>query len=344
MKSNNMGIFNKKKKEKLKEQEQIKEAVRKKYSDEISENVIFHVMPKKFHLDNEKADSAKIAGVLIILGGIIFLLILSFAFYWVIFKMSAQPTDTILPETAIENKKDEEASETKPEEKTEIIPEENLIIEEEEPDEELIPEEDPIVEPEEVEIATSTPEISLLMGDSDGDGLMDREELIFGTDPEKSDTDGDTYNDLTEILNLYNPAGSGSIAENAGISKHENNNYNYNFLYPAKWEKKSVGGEDSLIFKAPDDHFISVIVQPNPDLKNIQEWYSVQFPSETISEDSVINGQGWAGIVKTETNILYLCDNEYNYIISVSYSTGGENQAIYKNIFDLAVKTFKIGD
>jgi len=47
--------------------------------------------------------------------------------------------------------------------------------------------------------------------DSDQDGLNDSLENAIGTDYLKSDTDGDGYNDQDEILNNYNPLGSGKI-------------------------------------------------------------------------------------------------------------------------------------
>jgi hypothetical protein len=41
--------------------------------------------------------------------------------------------------------------------------------------------------------------------DSDGDGLSDKVELTFGTDPKKPDTDGDGYKDKLEITSGYSP-------------------------------------------------------------------------------------------------------------------------------------------
>ncbi|MBU1202548.1 fibronectin type III domain-containing protein [Patescibacteria group bacterium] len=45
--------------------------------------------------------------------------------------------------------------------------------------------------------------------DSDRDGLIDSYEVAIGTDPLNYDTDGDGYNDGTEIKNGYNPKGPG---------------------------------------------------------------------------------------------------------------------------------------
>ena len=49
--------------------------------------------------------------------------------------------------------------------------------------------------------------------DSDNDGLLDEAELQWKTDMNKPDTDGDGYKDGDEVLNGYNPLGSGRIGQ-----------------------------------------------------------------------------------------------------------------------------------
>jgi len=53
--------------------------------------------------------------------------------------------------------------------------------------------------------------------DSDGDGLSDEEEKIYGADPFNPDTDGDGYLDGVEVANGYNPLGAGKLARNTAI-------------------------------------------------------------------------------------------------------------------------------
>lgn len=50
--------------------------------------------------------------------------------------------------------------------------------------------------------------------DTDGDGLLDIwETQVYGTDPNKADTDGDKYADKLEITSGKNPLGKGGIKE-----------------------------------------------------------------------------------------------------------------------------------
>lgn len=48
--------------------------------------------------------------------------------------------------------------------------------------------------------------------DTDSDGLGDREEVkVYGTNPRKADTDGDTFLDGQEVAGGYNPNGEGKL-------------------------------------------------------------------------------------------------------------------------------------
>jgi len=47
--------------------------------------------------------------------------------------------------------------------------------------------------------------------DSDSDGLSDKLEKWYGTDPHKKDTDNDGFSDHDEVKNKYNPTGNGEI-------------------------------------------------------------------------------------------------------------------------------------
>lgn len=47
--------------------------------------------------------------------------------------------------------------------------------------------------------------------DTDGDGLVDSQEVVYGTNVSNPDTDGDGYSDGEEVSNGYNPLGEGRL-------------------------------------------------------------------------------------------------------------------------------------
>ena len=89
---------------------------------------------------------------------------------------------------------------------------------------------DGVFDQDEVEAYHTDP----LLDDSDSDNLGDFEEVItYGTDPNDPDSDDDGYLDGTEIINGYNPLGSGLLEDmipppppnntNLNTSTNENN-------------------------------------------------------------------------------------------------------------------------
>lgn len=55
--------------------------------------------------------------------------------------------------------------------------------------------------------------------DSDGDGLPDNLEIAIGSDPFNKDTNNNGYSDYTELLNSYNPIGSGKMKHDLNFAK-----------------------------------------------------------------------------------------------------------------------------
>lgn len=53
--------------------------------------------------------------------------------------------------------------------------------------------------------------------DTDNDGLSDRMETFYGTDPKNPDTDADGYNDGTEVQNGYDPNGPGLLNDQTDL-------------------------------------------------------------------------------------------------------------------------------
>ena len=180
--------------------------------------------------------------------------------------------------------------------------------------------------------------------DSDNDGLADKEEILLGCDAGNMDSDGDGYNDLSEVMNLYNPAGANKLINNPNISKYLNNSFNYNLLYPADWSFSAIGGDDSVMFRSSDNQFIQVIGQDNQDREPIGNWYKKQFDIAAIDSAKLIITDNWQGIKSEDGLIIYLTDKQYNNIITITYIPGQDNVLDYINIFEMMIKSLEIGN
>ncbi len=81
---------------------------------------------------------------------------------------------------------------------------------------------------DEVSENTNTAKVVDLKADTDGDGLIDVKEDVYGTDINKADTDGDGYTDFEEVEAGFNPLGEGDLYANKNVNTNTNANENVN--------------------------------------------------------------------------------------------------------------------
>ncbi len=317
---------------------------------EKQDNIVIHTMPERFRIIKVGASKARMTGLLIFGGGGIVLIAMSILLYFFIFRDKAsQPIEYQAPSQAFEERKTEVSTELSQEPSDKEVAKE-IITEQASP----LSEEFRVTTstPEEtIEKATTTPPItsttsptSLSLGvDTDGDGLTDKEEALLGTNSQAVDSDGDGYNDLAEIENLYDPADSGKLIDNQAIQKFTNESFGYSLLFPNIWESSTVGGDDSIIFRSPDNQFIQIIVQTNSSKDNIEEWYKKQFKLASLSALRIVQEQNWQGVESEDGLIIYLTGKaKKNYIFIITYNPGTEIVLHYLTIFELVKKSFVI--
>lgn len=183
--------------------------------------------------------------------------------------------------------------------------------------------------------------------DSDLDGLTDVEENLYGTDPQKADTDGDSYLDGQEIVNGYNPLGAGRLEDMpAGkniVTKYTSPTLNFTVLYPASW----VQGNDSanpggVIFSTTTGEFISISAQDNPAGLSARDWYLAESPGiDTTKVESVTN---WAknleGVKSLDGTTVYYVKDTKAYVIN--YNTNVLSEANFFSTFEMVYRSFQL--
>lgn len=178
--------------------------------------------------------------------------------------------------------------------------------------------------------------------DTDNDGLNDEEEAVLGTNPNAVDTNSNTYNDLAELNNGYDPAGKGKINTNVNLSKYTNKTIGYEMLYPKNWEIKSVNNDATITFTAPDNSIFQVSVQDNSDHQTILGWYGSAFPDVTPTYDKLKSNDNWEGIYGEDGLNFYLTDKKRDNIYVVSYIPAVDGRLAYPNIFKLMINSLLI--
>lgn len=310
------------------------------------DNIAVHTMPERFRQGTGKKDGAKTTGLLIVGGGVVFLAAASAGLYFYLFKAPSVTVKTEQPAATV----------NEPSNQSEIPPvtNQNSTNQATSTLTEIATTTEPVISPINTSLATSTAsstpetiEPGLTAGlipslDSDSDGLTNAEEILLGTATSTPDTDGDSYLDGAELLNLYDPASSGKLSANPHIALYDNKTYNYSLLYPRSWQISDNGGDDSVMFKSDDNQFFQVVVQPNTAKQTIDQWYMDQLGATTINESSRISGPDWQGIKNLDGLTIYLMDSKQNNIYTLAYNPGENNILDYINLFGMMIKSFTL--
>lgn len=316
-------------------------------------DITIHVMPERFRSAHIKSSQAKTTGLIIVVGGVLFLIVVAALLYFYLFSRGADDSGLApapsAPETAAVEK-NKISGEPSVEEEGGALNEKPAGT----PETGAFPSENTTAEMAESEFgATSTPEEAeaaaeallsdlSISADSDGDGLTDKEEELIGSGAGSQDSDQDGYNDLSEIMNLYNPTGPDKLLANPNIKSYFNTAYHYSLLYPAGWQQSEITGADSVMFKSSDQQFMQIIVQSNAGGESISGWYDKQFGEAETGGSGMITTDSWQGIKNEDGLTVYLTDYGYKYIFILAYNPGLNKTLDYKNIFEMMVKSFDV--
>ena len=314
--------------------------------DEIVEkNISIRVMPRKFKVSSaikKESSGNKTVGLVIISVGILVLIALVYLGYIYLIKPGVTPANNIKIPAVVNNQ-----TTTPLPEKTAVIPIVNKVATSTIATStiNLVASSTPVIATSTTAQAMSTSAVVATVGpitDTDGDGLSDQEEAIFGTDINNVDTDGDGYTDGAEVAGLYNPIGAGKLTADSNIATYKSSKFKYSLLYPKAWKVQGLGNGETEMFSLDENTFIQVVYQPNVAKQDILSWYQEQFPDTTITSTDLISKNGWQGLYHIDKKVFYLTDNARNSIFAISYVPENESDWNLHNIFELAVNSFMI--
>ncbi|MBU0964124.1 hypothetical protein KKC06_03735, partial [Patescibacteria group bacterium] len=178
--------------------------------------------------------------------------------------------------------------------------------------------------------------------DSDSDGLSDVEESLFGTSISIADTDSDSFADGQEVINGYNPNGSGALTATTYIRSFFDTEEGYSVYYPAGWVVGSDPQDERGTMISTSGEFITVNVQENPARLAARDWYLSKSPG--IDSARIVTFQNWdktlLGAISLDGLTVYYSYGINEYVIS--YNVNILSQADYKTIFEMLYKSFAI--
>ena len=187
---------------------------------------------------------------------------------------------------------------------------------------------------------------SILLGDSadmDRDGLTDVEEELFGTDPGKPDTDGDSYNDGTEIFYLYSPTdfAPARLIATPYVKEFLNPVYKYKLYYPSSW---AVGNVDpdyrDMLFSTLSGENIEVRVFDRKPEETFEDWFTANATGEKLGSlvDFITIFAG-SGKMRNDKLVYYFSDKEHFYVIV--YHVTNSTEVNYRAVIGMMARSFR---
>ncbi|MFA5358875.1 MAG: hypothetical protein WC310_03595 [Patescibacteria group bacterium] len=180
------------------------------------------------------------------------------------------------------------------------------------------------------------PPIVFIAGkDTDADNLTDLEEAMYGTSPNKPDTDLDSYLDGQEVAGGYDPMLiNKKITDSSQIKKYFSQRFSFAILYPAKWTY-SISGvrEDRIIFSSADNETINLSVIDGQT--SLEEWYRQNVDNKQVNIPLRVLPNGDQVITSLNGLAIYTKKSGINIIYSLVYQPNSENEVNYKTTFEM---------
>lgn len=185
--------------------------------------------------------------------------------------------------------------------------------------------------------------------DSDGDTLTDKEEDIWGTDPQKPDSEGDGFRDDEELLNLYDPTkGDRAPLKDSGVAHtYTNETFKYAFMYPSKTLASASNSSDKdVIIAFSTGELMSVTVKDNPQRLSPSDLYKTEVSKNgSLEGTTLLTRDGISGIVSPDKRSVILVPVDISKQISrplmvvLTYNLNSQTEMNFMQTFNVIIRS-----
>lgn len=229
----------------------------------------------------------------------------------------------------------------------EIIEIEEEPIVEEETSTTTVEAEEPPPVVEEIETGidpVSFPRILLIDApDTDADELTDQEEVIFSTNVDEWDGDGDGYYDGQEVINLYNPSGFAPVKliDSGLVSEYTNPIWQYRLYYPVSWQVGEVDIESrQVLISTLSGDFIEVRVFDRQSGQSFQDWFATAIEGESFQDLRIsVNRFKESGWMRKDGLVAYFLSD--THVTVLIYHPGVTGAVPYRTVMRMMYQSFR---
>ena len=195
---------------------------------------------------------------------------------------------------------------------------------------------EPVPEPEPEDPLDNLP---LPGQDSDSDGLTDVEEVLYGTDPYRPDTDLDTYLDGNEVNHLYHPNALApqTLLDTGVVVVVQPDGYQLYGL--TRWQRSVNASTKVVLMTAPTLESFQVVPALIGPTETLNQWYARQVPASTPEPLTAFRTkQGFVGAWTPDRLTAYVRLNDETVLI-FTYNLGSAQRIQYRQSFEMLINS-----
>jgi hypothetical protein len=175
--------------------------------------------------------------------------------------------------------------------------------------------------------------------DADSDGLTDIEETtIYMSNPNNTDTDGDSFSDGNEVLHLFDPIkpSPALLKDSPNIRTSNNAAEGYTALTPASWSERGVG-KDQYFVDAPSGEFFEILATDKPQTQSIMDWYLATSPDAKAGDVTQFKTyKAHLNAVRSADRLTAYIDLG-NEVLTVTYNPNGNTDYNFLTTFEMVI-------
>ncbi len=182
-----------------------------------------------------------------------------------------------------------------------------------------------------------------LAADSDVDGLTDIEELLYGADPNRPDSDGDGHLDGTEVFNVYDPIARAPAELTAATSSVKlSTEAGYSLLAPVAWRRNVIDAQSqSVAWVASNGEFVQVLLEDNADNLSLTNWYLERSPGVPRAQIQPFTTRSGLSGVRSPDGFTSYVAIAPGRVLVLAYTLGGRSEASFRRTYEMMANSLR---
>ncbi|HJN85376.1 MAG TPA: thrombospondin type 3 repeat-containing protein [Patescibacteria group bacterium] len=181
--------------------------------------------------------------------------------------------------------------------------------------------------------------------DTDSDGLTDKEEALYGTQPNRPDTDQDGFLDGNEVFHLFHPDGFAprTLLDTGAVAQLRPEGMAYVINVVSLWQHDVSSTLRSLTTTAPSGEKFVVTQHAVSSAQSLQQFYADDVPAVVRQNlEPFRTKQGYTGIWTEDHKTAFVRFSD-DIVLEFEYMLEGATRVEYRQTFEMFINSLSNG-